>query len=368
MATLADRQALRSAIQQKSNNCAPDAATPTYDALAKAEQMLASATQGGKIGGSVILLTDGVPDPDTSKQVNAIRSDLLPQFKSHNWPIDTVALGQPGSQNGVDFHGFLSDVASATSGLFYDDGHGVVPGISPLNIAPFFVDIFRIRNGRTPGSTVPPTQLDGGATARNFSVSDYVSHLDVIVVKDNASAQVTIIDPNGNRYSSSAQSTNGISISSDPLGKYAIFAIDNPQPGNNWEVDVSGSGQFLLDSLILSGLNMSISAPNPSVPLALGEPVTITCQLTNQGSSVVDSQFLIQGTITFVGGDSSQSQEISLNPTGSGSYTATVVIPTNAPAGSYEIAINASEGSRENVVVSSQIVVRLTHFPTDNLI
>jgi hypothetical protein len=367
MATVAERQVLRQAIVQKSHNCAPDASTPTYDALTKAEQMLAGATQGGQISGSVILLTDGVPDPNTNDQISAIKSDLLPQFKSHGWPIDTIALGQPGPQNGVDFHGFLSDVASATSGLYYDDGHGVVPGISPLNIAPFFVDIFRVRNGRTPGSTIPPTQLGGGTTARNFSVSDYVSHLDVIVVKDNANAQVTIVDPHGNRFSGSAQSTSGVSISADPLGKYAIFAIDGPTSGG-WEVDVSGSGQFLLDSLIVSGLAMSITAPNPSVPLALGEPTTITCQLTYQGSSVIDNQFGLQGAITYVGGDGSQSQDISLNPTGSGNYTATVTIPTSAPAGSYEVAVNASEGSTSNVIVSSQITVRAELFPSALLI
>ncbi len=368
MATVAERQALITSIKQKSNNCAPDAATPTYDALAKAEQMLANATQGGQISGSVILLTDGVPDPDTNAQISAIKSDLVPQFKSHNWPIDTVALGQSGPQNGVDFHGFLSDVASATSGLFYDDGHGLIPGISPLNIAPFFVDIFRVRNGRTPGSTVPPTQLDGGTTARNFSVTDYVSHLDVIVVKDNANAQVTIIDPNGNHFTGSAQSAGGITISTDPLGKYAIFSIDSPTAGA-WEVDVSGSGQFLLDSLVVSGLGMSITSPNPATPVALGQPMTITCQLSYQGSTVVDNQFGIQGTITYVGGDgASQSQDISLNSSGSGTYTATVTVPTSAPAGSYEVAIDASQGSNTNVVVSSQIVVRMALFPTALLI
>ena len=37
MATVNERQALRNAILQKSHGCGPDADTPTYDALAKAE-------------------------------------------------------------------------------------------------------------------------------------------------------------------------------------------------------------------------------------------------------------------------------------------------------------------------------------------
>jgi hypothetical protein len=181
LATVNARQALRSAVAQKSNTCRPDGSTPTYDALVKAAAMLAQATSNGAIGGSVILLTDGVPDPDTSSQIAAIQRDLIPQFKAHNWPIDTVALGSDTSS-----HSFLSNIASATSGSFYDDGHGVVPGISPLNITPFFIAIFRLRNGRSPGPDIPPMALSGGTTARNFSVGAYVSHLDIVVVKVTA--------------------------------------------------------------------------------------------------------------------------------------------------------------------------------------
>lgn len=80
MTTVNDRQTLKRAIAAKSNNCSPDADTPTYDALQQALTMLAAATQNGK-SGSVILLTDGTPYPDTDTQVSAINSELVPQFK-----------------------------------------------------------------------------------------------------------------------------------------------------------------------------------------------------------------------------------------------------------------------------------------------
>ncbi len=73
MATVSQRQALKSVIQQQSHNCQPDGNTPTYDALNQAYSMLASATQGGKRG-SVIMLTDGVPDPDGASQIANIKS------------------------------------------------------------------------------------------------------------------------------------------------------------------------------------------------------------------------------------------------------------------------------------------------------
>lgn len=356
LATVAARQTLRTAIQQKSNNCRPDAATPTYDSLVKAKNMLAAATQGGKIGGSMILLTDGVPDPDTSSQIGAIRSDLVPQFKAHNWPIDTIALGVDQS-----FHGFLSDLASATSGRFYDDGHGVVSGVSPLNITPFFLDIFKVRNGRSPGPDIPPTTLSG-ATARNFSVGQYVSHLDVVVIKDTPATQVSIVAPNGQRFPPAAA---GTFISTDP--HYAIFAIDTPQQGA-WEVDVSGSGLFLMDSLKVSTLALALTSPDPTKALALGEPITITAQLTNQGTPVSGGHFTISGTLTYVGGDgASQAQDIELtDASGSGNYTATITLPTSAPPGSYALAITARAASED--VLSAQTVVRFALFPAALLI
>ncbi|MBF6591375.1 MAG: hypothetical protein IVW57_12730 [Ktedonobacterales bacterium] len=358
MATVADRQALRAAIQKQSNNCRPDAATPTYDSLAQAEKMLTAATQGGKISGSVILLTDGNPDPNTQSQISAIRQDLVPQFKAHNWPIDTIALGTD-----QGFHGFLSDISSATSGTFYTDGRGIVSGVSPLNVTPFFLNIFRLRNGRSPGPDIPPTSLDGGTTKRNFSVGQYVSHLDVVVVKDSPDAQVTIVAPDNERFPPAAA---GTFISTDP--HYAIFSIENPQQGP-WEVDVSGNGLFLMDSLKVSTLGLAVSSPDPNVPLALGEPFTLTAQLTNQGTAISGGQFDLKGTLTYVGGDATtaHAQDILLNdPSGSGNYTATMTVPSNAPPGSYQITLRAQSASED--VLTTQVVVRFALFPSALLI
>jgi hypothetical protein len=268
MSTINAREGLRNAILQKSNQCRPDVDTPTFDALSKALAMLSTATKGGTYTGSVILLTDGTPYPNTSGQMSAVQQDLVPNFKAHDWPIDTIALGSDQS-----FHPFLSGVASATSGSFYDDGHGVVAGVSPLNITPFFLDIFRLRNGRSPGPTIAPTQVNGGLTARNFSVGQYVTHLDVIVVKDNPATKVSILAPNGQRIPPPA---TGAFVSTDP--HYAIISLDTPQQGA-WELDVSGTGLFLMDSLKVSALNLTLNLPSTKGALALSEPFTVSPQL-----------------------------------------------------------------------------------------
>ena len=358
MATVNARKALRDAIAQKSNGCRPDGNTPTYDALAKALSLLAQATAGGTISGSVILLTDGAPAPDTGGQITAIQNDLIPQFKAHNWPIDAIALGTDSG-----FHFVLSNIASATSGSFYDDGHGVVPGVSPLNITPFFLDIFRLRNGRSPGPDVPPTALSGGGTARNFSVGAYVSHLDIVVVKDSPGTTVSVLAPNGQRFPPSAA---GAFVSTgDPY--YAMFAIESPQQGA-WELDVSGTGQFLMDSLKQSTLSLALSAPGPGAVAALGEPFTVAARLLSGGAPVSGGQFTISGTVAYAGGSgAAYVQNIQLrDPNGSGTYSTTVTVPAAAPSGSYTVTVNAHAASED--VLSVQTVLRLDLFPSALLI
>jgi hypothetical protein len=359
LATVNARQGLRTSIAQQSHNCRPDAATPTYDSLAKAEAMLASAAKGGSLSGSVILLTDGVPDPDTDAQIAAIRQDLLPQFKAHNWPIDTIALGKDQG----DFHGFLSDVASATSGSYYDDAHGVIPGVSPLNITPFFLDIFKLRNGRSPGPDVGATQLDGGTTSRNFTVGDYVTHLDVVVVKDNRDTSVSIAAPDGQRITDSIA---GTFVSHDPY--YAIFAIDSPQQGP-WQLDVSGGGLFLMNSLKTSSLALGISAPGDGAVQALGEPFTVTATLSNNGTPVSGGDFQIEGMLSYVGGDNTTpfAEDVVMGDNnGSSQYSATVTVPTSAPPGSYQLSIAAHAASED--VLTAQRIVRFALFPSAELI
>ncbi len=373
MSTLRVRQGLQQTIAQKSQGCKPDATTPTYDALDKSLTMLNNATQGGKLSGSVILLTDGAPCngnlcSDTTQQIDAIRSELIPQFQSNHWPIDTIALGTDGPIPGTNntFHQFLSSLSSSTSGSFYDDGHGVVPGISPLNIAQFFVDIFGKRNKRTVNNDIPPTTLNGGTTSRDFDVTDYTQNLDVVVVKDQSATRATLLTPNGHII---AQISAGVFVSSaDP--HYVIFSIKNPQKGT-WSLNVSGSGQFLMDSLKTSDIGISIpqvtledtSAPTGSA-LPLGQPIIVTAALTSAGQPVTNDSFTLTGTITYTGALGNYTQNFTMDDKASpGTYTVKLNIPETAPPGSYDIQINASTVSLAAIIASTKVTVPVQLFP-----
>jgi hypothetical protein len=370
-ATVAQRQQLQQAIATNSHNCQPDSSTPTYDALNKSLQMLAMATHDGQIPGSIVLLTDGAPDPSTQEQINAIQTDLLPQFKEHDWPIDTIALGQDGPITGTNttFHSFLSNVSNATSGKFYDDGKGDVPGVSPLNIAPFFVDIFARHNNRVATKDILPTALDGGTTRRNFSVADYTNSLDVVVVKDQHATTASLRTPNGQVVT---QTGSGVFVSPHNPNQdyYEIFSIDHPQAGQ-WELDVTGSGQFLMDSLKVSGVGLSainVTQANltvaPNAALALGAPLTVTANVTVNGTPITDNRFTLSGKITYSGAANGYSQVFALNDASSpGTYTGVVTVPDTGQAGSYEILVQASLVSMDAVVARQDRIARIEAFP-----
>lgn len=354
--TQAERDTLRQIIDTKSNHCRPDQNTPTYDALDQSLTMLDSATKAGN-SGSVILLTDGVPAPNQDEQLNAITTDLAPRFKSRGWPVDTIALGSDTTS-----HGFLGDLANGSSGKFYDDSKGPVAGVSPLNLEHFFVDIFQIRNGRTPGATIPATQLNG-SSQQNFSVGNFVSHLDVIVVKDQPTTTITITAPNGQTFPPAA---SGTFVATDP--HYVIFSIDSPQPGN-WQLNATGSGLFLMDSLIQSRLELAVTSPQKGKSEPLGQPVTISASLRDSGNAVVGGSYALTAHITYVGSDKGTITPVELllnDANNSGNYTGTVTIPLGSPTGSYEIDVTAKAAS-ENAV-SAQTVAQFGVYPTAILI
>jgi hypothetical protein len=357
MATLAARTQLHNTIATKSHNCKPDSATPTYDALQRALTMLTTATAQTHLPGSVILLTDGVPAPQQNEQISAIQSDLMPQFKQHDFPVDTVALGADGT-----LRSFLSDLANATGGAYYDDGHGVVSGVSPLNIAPFFVSIFAQRNGRTVTHDIPPTALSGGTVSRNFSIGAFVSHFDVVAVKDSPATRVTLTAPTGQVL---PPAVAGTFISSDP--HYVIFSVDHPQSGA-WQLNVTGSGRFLMDSLKLSTLGLSILAPASDTPVPLGQPLTISATLNDNGTPITGSRYSMNGTIAYSGGSvGSYTQEFVLDDHASpGTYAAQITVPASAPAGTYNVTINAREVS--DTIASANRLVRIELFPSPLLV
>jgi hypothetical protein len=345
------REALKRSLAGKDGNCHPDQSTPTYDALNKALPMLMNATSGGKQG-SVILLTDGLPYPDQSGQEQHIQSDLIPQFQAHNWPIDTIALGHD------DNFSFLHRITDQTRGNFYADSSGVVSGESPLNIMPFFIRIFQVRNHRTPGPTLPPTTLQGEHFAHDFAIGDYVDHFDVIVVKETADLSITLTAPGGTTLTNTS-TIPGVFVSSSDQ-HYVIFSVDAPQKGT-WHINAGGRGQFLMDSLIVSSLSVTIVFPDGKQTVPLNQPFRIRAKLLSHGTQVGIDTVALQGTITQPG---KEFLKVPFSKDArSGLYISPpLTMPASAVSGSYEIDVSASTVSSVPITQAS-LIVQFDQFP-----
>ncbi|HEY7833569.1 MAG TPA: vWA domain-containing protein [Ktedonobacterales bacterium] len=337
MSTDAARAAMRKALDTQSNNCVGDGTTPMSDALLHADHMLHSATQG-TLAGSVILLTDGLPDPDTNGQIAAIQQEL-PDFETHNWPIDTIALGDAD-------RGFLSGLSDATGGRAFDVRHGPVPGDSPLNLEPFFLSIFQINAGRTLLHAVAPLAL-AGQSQRQFHVGRFVAHMDVLVVRDSSNVSALLYAP-GNYPNAPEQPGQARIVENDP--HYAIFAVDSPVRGD-WTLAFSGSGQLLVDALIQSTLSLQLVSPHANQHLPMGLGLAFNASLRDGSDQVLAEPVTLTATLTPANGASPTSQEVPLtDPGGSsptGNFQGRVTVPASAPRGTYLIELRAQLNDAE---------------------
>jgi hypothetical protein len=366
---VSDPTTLQNIIDQQAPGCQadPGGSTPTYDALNSALTMLSQATQQEQQPGSAILLTDGTPYPDTQAQIDAIETGLVPQFKAHGWPVYTIALGSHLQQPFLDFMNYVSN---ATAGHVYDDDRGVVPGsVSPLNVASFFADIYARQTQRTLRLKLGPQSLHGDTTSQPFIIDNYTKSLDILVIRDSdaqTSMPVTLKTANGLTLPSNQALENVRYNVKDPY--YAFFSIlSDPQPGQ-WFLNISGSGQFLLYSLVVSDLAVSILSPAEHGPVQpLGQNLLIRATVDDQGQPVLDGRYTLTAIIAYIGekepGTVPFMKREPLSPTGrAGIYETSIPVPLTASPGAYDITVSASEVSGA-VISSSRHTIIMAPLP-----
>jgi hypothetical protein len=356
MTTDAARAAMWHALATRSNNCVGNGWTPMADALARADRMLHAATKGGSLSGSVILLTDGLPDPNPTSQIAAFQRQL-PDFQAHTWPIDTIALGDADRT-------FLRGLADATGGTAYDVANGPVPGVSALNLEPFFVDIFRINEQRTLLHAVAPLTI-GGTTARQFHVGRFIAHMDVLVVRDSNNVGAQLYAP-GNYPSSPEQPGQARIVDTDP--HYEIFSIDTPIRGD-WVLAFSGAGQLLVDALLQSTLSLQLISPTANQHLPVGLAIGLDASLRDGTDQILAEPVALSATLAPANGADRTGREVQLtDPGGSsptGNYQGRVTVPSGAPRGTYYVNLSALLNDAQ---VSLSVPVVFEAFPVPTLL
>lgn len=371
-----ERAALKQAIEKRppgSPSCQnPAGNTPTASALSVAWDMLDTTTAQQNLLGSVILLSDGVPDPDIdNSQTNMIQNILIPRFQQRHWPIDTIALG-----TGAVLRSFLQKLARLTGGLVYDDARGPVPDeISSLNILPFFTDILNQRLGHSVTTNVPLTTLSAGIRAYNMTLDTTVRELDVLLVRDaSAGESITarLISPGLVPLVLPSQiAIPDTDVEQNP--SYMAFSIEGPLAGE-WELDISGNGRFEVSVLETSWLQvaflnprengtlLNIGAPfpliaaivdarGPDTPLNYPDAM-LTAILTYQdqpGATFTTRQYPLKGAPV---PGSGQYEE----------YQAIIRLPADASEGTYTLTVTIT-GQTSAIIAENTLTVRLVHFP-----
>lgn len=370
---ISERTALKRAIEERPTSTPdcqhPSGDTPTASALDLAWTMLNTTTARQNLQGSVLLVSDGVPAPDTNRQLNTIQNNLLPLFQQRHWPIDTIALGTE-----QVLRPFLRDLAQRTGGIAYDDAQGVVPGqASSLNILSFFTDILSQRTGRTPARIAPLTTLAAGSKAYNLVLGTSVREVDILLVRDaregeSVHAQLTspgaipIVLPSSLAipYTDTEQNPS-----------YIFFSITGPHAGT-WELDVNGNGRFEISSLESSFLQTAFLSPQSNGTLLnLNSPFAVLAEVVDTRSP--DAALTIPGltltaTITYQGGSdnvvppfTTQRYPLHAGPA-PGQYQASIQLPTHAADGVYTLTIAAS-GETSEVIAENTLTARLARFP-----
>ena len=364
------RQQLKDAIAQRppgTPSCEhPFGSTPLYDALTKAFGLLSQTTHTpqGDLQGSVVMLTDGQPDSDADIQMDKVRSELIPKFLKNRWPVTTVSLG--GQQ---DYLAFLQDLALQTGGSFYDDTQGHVSGVvSPLNVTDFFIRILAKRQNRTVNIQTSVQTLNGVPWLKDFTPEEHTRHFDVIIAKEQ-SVTATLTTPEGNTFPPSPPEESITIIDDNPY--YEIFSIDEPRPAT-YQLDISGSGQFLIYNLAISYLQISIISPDQSISVqSLDRPLSLTVQVIDsehQNEPITGTRFALMAAIRYEGnpekGTRAVEQEADLSDTGNpGIYHTTFQLPADASPGLYGIIVSVS-GDTNASIANGNSSIRLVHTPT----
>ncbi|HEU5376026.1 MAG TPA: vWA domain-containing protein [Ktedonobacteraceae bacterium] len=365
---ITDRPPLTPDCQHPSGN------TPTADALLLAWQML---NNEPGLQGSVILLSDGVPTPDTDGDIATIQKKLLPLFQQKHWPVDTIALGTQGV-----LRPFLVNISRQTGGIPYDDAQGPVPGErSSLNILPFFTDILSRQTGGSFATLASLTTITSGITSYNFQVDATDKGLYLLLIRDTndqGGVQARLLSPGPAPLVLSA-SRIPPGADYDQNNSYAAFTVGNlaPSPGNlqagTWELDVSGTGRFEAVLLKSSWLQVAFLSPSQNAALLnIDQPFRLTTTIVDARSPDLPLRYpglTLTASVAYRG---TPDQAISAFTTQQytlvkgpdpQTYQATLHLPTYASEGIYTLTV-AATGVTGVLISENTETLRLFHFPT----
>lgn len=217
-----------------------------------------------------ILLSDGMvdvpPDEAASRQERSrILNELVPRFRDHNATIHTVLLSTEEDQSDPLF---MQQLAAQTGG---NDSVAV----NPQALLGLFLDILDIAVGDREEVSLDEQQ--------SFLIDSSISEFTATVLHDG-STELTLIDPDGNRYTVDTPPARSDWVSRDD---YDLITIRQPDAGS-WQIegDLSPSSRIA----VISDLNLQVD----TVPLnaSVGATIPLNAVMNDVDGQITDADFL----------------------------------------------------------------------------
>ena len=221
-------------------------------ALASQEVEQARAEAGHSV---VVLLTDGV---QTIKKPSQLRSQILQEFKNHETPIHTIALGNEPDVN------FLKQISEATRGGFYhvdpNDPHGLL-------------DIYL--------KVIVSSKSYGISTGAEFEVLPGSSRVYAALFRKNPTdSKIINLDISGTSYTERSQDVyfsrkrpHGATFTTPRF--YDFCTVKNPRSGVS-KVNIQGNGNLIIHAL--QDLPFNTKIIRPTTPI-LGKPTEVSLEV-----------------------------------------------------------------------------------------
>lgn len=337
--------------------------TPIGDALRKAFESLSdmAETRGADtFDGRVLLLTDGEPAPKGAEQIKQI-DELLPKFAAQNWAISTVGLKLRANnqRRSIDL---LQKIAGKTAGKSYGDID------QPLRLQHIFVEFFAEQTGRSlhPGKaeSVRPN------AEQVVNVADYADRIDVLVAKDNPSAAIRLLRPDGSEVNATGA---GVELFSNTDPFYAAFSIVDPAEGS-WSIRTDQIATLAVNVLVESHLKIRLD--HTSQRRASNQPLELSARFYTVASDGQDVPTTVLNADVsaevMIGG---QAATVALNDTGAapdqaandGVYTGRYTVSTS-PTSSDPISASVGiTGRTGEATFTDNASLQLAPLPTIDL-
>jgi hypothetical protein len=242
----------------------PEGYTPTADLLAAIYDHLAG--RGAPPGAGCIVISDGLPEPDTEAQFRRIET-LLPQYAARGWRLHAVALGA--GQWTERFHSIATQLGGAA-----------LTANTPAELLSVVLHAFAAYRRDPPPQVVPMIIGANGQAVVPIEVDPTVQRLLVVVTRPSEAFTARLLTPRQEELR--ADDPRLVTRPHTGDRHYVGYALADTKPlgAGRWTVEVQGprGGEVVVAYSLRSSLKLELVEPKLGL-IAADRPARLCARL-----------------------------------------------------------------------------------------